>query len=171
MPSGDRMPIDYLNESEKYRPDVIETLLVGEAPPPNGQTYFYMPTALNNRRAIRDDSSLPATIFCHYFLRRPEGKKEYVKFLNCLKKRGVFLVDIYDQPIKVRGSTEGELKIVEAIPNLYEKLRERNIDMKMQRTIFLLARNSYTKYIRRYFPYAERIPWIKFRMANLENPT
>ena len=165
------MPIDYLTESEKYRSDVIETLLVGEAPPFNGQTYFYLPTEPKNRGTIRDDRSLPATIFCHYFPRRPEGETEYMQFLDRLKKMGVFLVDIYDKPIKVRGSTEGEQKIVEAIPKLYEKLLERGIDMKEQRTIFLLARNSYTKYIRRYFPYVERIPWIKFRMANLENPT
>ena len=30
------MAIDYLAASEKYRSEVIETLLVGEAPPPSG---------------------------------------------------------------------------------------------------------------------------------------
>ncbi len=41
-------------------------------------------------------------------------------FLDHLKKMGVFLVDIYDKPLKVRGSDEGEQKIIEAIPNLYD---------------------------------------------------
>ncbi|MFC1820584.1 hypothetical protein ACFLZG_05825 [Thermodesulfobacteriota bacterium] len=162
------MAIDYIKEAEKYRPEVIKTLLVGEAPPPNGQTYFYLPKELNNTTSIQNDRSLPATIFCHYFGKRPEGLTEYIQFLNALKNIGVFLVDIYDEPIVVRGSHEGEQKIVEAIPKLYTKLQERGIDMKAQQTIFLLARNSYAKHIRRHFPYAERITWKKFRMENGE---
>lgn len=162
------MPIDYITEAGQYRPHVIKTLLVGEAPPPNGQTYFYLPKELKNSGTIENDRSLPATIFCHYFGKRPEGIIEYIQFLKKLKKQEVFLVDIYDEPIKVRGSSEGEQKIVEAIPKLYKKLLERGIDIKSQRTIFLLARNNYAKYIRRYFPYAELVPWKKFRMANIE---
>jgi hypothetical protein len=162
------MAIDYIKEAEKYRPEVIKTLLVGEAPPPNGQTYFYLPKELKNNTSIRNDRSLPATIFCHYFGKRPEGGKEYIQFLNQLKNMGVFLVDIHDEPIKVRGSAEGEQKIIDSIPKLYEKLQSRHINMKDQRTIFLLARNSYAKHIRMHYPYAECYPWIKFRMVNLE---
>lgn len=165
------MPIDYLAEAEKYRPSKIETLLIGEAPPPNGETYFYVPVDLSNRGTIRNDRSLPATIFCHYFGRRPEGKTEYQNYLQRLRDMGVFLADIYDQPIKVRGSPEAEKRIIEAIPTLEERLRLRGIEMQNQRTIFLLARNSYEKHIRREYPYALRVPWIKFRMANIENET
>ena len=70
MAQRKQMPIDYISEAEKYRPDTIKTLLVGEAPPPNGQTYFYLPRELKNSGTIRNDRSLPATIFCHYFGKR-----------------------------------------------------------------------------------------------------
>lgn len=165
------MTIDYLKESEKYRPEIIKTLLIGEAPPHSGQTYFYLPTSLSNANTIRNDRTLPATIFCHYFGQRPQGQYEYTEFLNRLKEVGIFLVDIYDQPIKVRGSPEGERQIIEAIPKLRNKLLNRGIKIHERSTIFLLARNSYTKHIKKYFPNAERIPWIKFRMANIDNAT
>jgi len=84
---------------------------------------------------------------------------------------GIFLVDIYDQPIKVRGSAEAEKRIIDAIPTLEERLRLRGIEIQTQQTIFLLARNSYEKHIRKQYPFALRVPWIKFRMANIENET
>ena len=84
------MPINYLRGSEIYRPDTIKTLLVGEAPPPNGESYFYVPQNPNNNRLVRDDRTLPATVFNHYFGRRPNDGKEYRAFLFRLKKGGYF---------------------------------------------------------------------------------
>src|SRR5262249_18625805 len=123
------MPIDYLAQSEAYRPAVIDTLLVGEAPPPNGKSYFYLPTVLHKARSIRDNRSLPATIFAHYFDKLSESKEEYASFLVGLKELRVFLVDILDTPVKVRNSPEGVRQIVGAIPRLRDKLKQRNIEV------------------------------------------
>lgn len=88
------MPINYFQESEKYRPDIIKNLLVGEAPPSSGKTYFYVPKALSDDIPIRDHRTLPATIFYHYFQTRPISKNEYTDLLLLLKKKGIFLIDI-----------------------------------------------------------------------------
>ena len=160
----DPMPIDYIAESDKYRPDNSQTLLVGEAPPPNRTSYIYVPENMRNAQNVQNDRSLPATIFNHYFGRRPADKNEYRDFLLRLKKLGVFIVDIYDQPIKVRNNQKGLEKIVVAIPKLRGKLRDRGILVDEKRMIFLLARKNYTRQIRENFPNAKLVRWIDFRM-------
>jgi len=158
------VPIDYLVESEKYRPSTIKTLLIGEAPPPNGESYFYLPTAPRNISNVRNDRSLPATIFNHYFGKRPKDADEYHDFLIRLKKMGIFLMDIFDKPIKVRNSDEGLQKIIRAIPKFRSKLKKRNIKIEEEKIVFLLARNSYKNQIRESFPKAKLVKWINFRM-------
>lgn len=159
------MAMDYLAQSEKDRPDVIETLLIGEAPPPNGMTYFYLPTTLPRLIPIAQNRSLPATVFHHYFQRLPVDHEEYHEFLLKLKELRIFLVDIVDEPIRVRGSQEGVQRIVEAIPKLRARLERRNIDINDERIIFLLARKDYQKSIREAFPKSSLIRWKDFRMG------
>ena len=93
--------INYFKESEKFRPEEIEILLVGEAPPPSGKTYLYVPKPMLIKRPIKNDRSLPATIFYHYFRERPKTVERYIELLNKLKDRGIFLMDIVDDPIKI----------------------------------------------------------------------
>ena len=91
------MPIEYFNQSEKFRPIKINTLLVGEAPPPNGKSYFYVP-----KTGLREES-LPATIFNHYFGEIPKTKERYKVLLEKLRDDlGIFLIDIYEKPIRIR---------------------------------------------------------------------
>jgi hypothetical protein len=145
---------------------VIETLLVGEAPPPNGNSYFYVPTVLRKARSIRDHRSLPATIFHHYFQKVPEDKQENASFLLRLKELGIFLIDILDTPVIVRNSPEGMRQIIEALPMLRGKLKRRHLEVVDEKIIFLLARKSYQAYIRREFPTSRLVPWIDFRMGD-----
>jgi len=158
------MPIDYYRESEKYRPTVIKRLLIGEAPPSSGQAYFYVPRAMNDQIPIRNDRNLPATIFYHYFQIRPTSEEAYDDLLFRLRDKGVFLVDICDIPVKVRGNPSGERKIVVEIPKLRSKLTHRGIHVPDEQITFLLARTSYSRQIREGFPDAQRIRWIDFRM-------
>jgi len=163
------MTIDYFTESEKYRPKRIETLLVGESPPPSGKSYFYVPKPMSNSRPIRSDTSLPATIFYHYFLKRPETEAEYVDLLLRLKENGIFLIDICDDPVRVRGN-KGVIKknldrIIEEIPRLRNKMASRKISVAENDIIFLLARRNYLKYIREEFPTAKYFRWIDFRLS------
>ncbi len=159
------MSIDYLVQSEKYRPVIIETLLIGEAPPPSGKTYFYMPTTLRRSVPIEQNRSLPATIFHHYFKQLPVDEEEYHEFLLKLKQIHVFLVDILDEPIRVRDSPEGVQRIIQSIPELRAKLEYRNIDIADDQIVFLLARKNYQKWIREAFPESNRVRWIDFRMG------
>ena len=159
------MPIDYFAESEKFRPDKIRTLLVGEAPPPGGDKYFYLPRILPLTRPIEEDASLPATIFHHYFQERPTSIYAYNSRLCQLKKMGIFLIDIYDHAIKVRNNEDGLNKIIEAIPHLRTKMLQRQIYIEDREIIFLLARRNYASSIRHVFPTSKLIPWKDFRLS------
>jgi hypothetical protein len=159
--------IDYLNESEKYRPAIITTLLIGEAPPPSGHKYFYLPESMSASKSIENDTSLPATIFHHYFQTRPATQENYLELLYKLKEMGAFLIDIYDQPVRVRERNKPPniQPIVEAIPKLREKMVRRGIEVPDERIVFLLARNHYKKVLQQYFPDSKTVPWIDFRLC------
>lgn len=68
-----------------------------------------------------------------------------------------------DEPVKIRGNKENEVRLVAEIPHLRNKLEKRGIIVAEDRIIFLLARNSYKSAIREHFRNAALIPWIKFR--------
>jgi len=159
------MPIDYFRESEKYRPRKVTTLLVGEAPPPSGKAYFYLPRPMSNKRPVRNDRSLPATIFYHYFQRRPKTEAEYIDLLFKLQNKGIFLIDICDEPLKVRGCKKNLERIVNEISKLRNKMRLRNISIKDEDIIFLLPRKNYLKHLKGEFPNSKYFRWIDFRMS------
>lgn len=163
--------MDYITLSNNFKPEVINILLIGEAPPPNGKNYFYkVPEIYPARKSsIEDDTSLPATIFNHYFGRRPEAPQEYEQFLKCLKERGIYLIDILNKPIVIRkkdGSLDQDnLKILLSEENLNEldcKIKSlTNADTKI---IFLLARTKYLKVLKNKFPNVSYITWKCFRL-------
>jgi len=156
--------INYSLLREEYRPSEIEILLVGEAPPPNGKKYFYLPVAMSENREIELDASLPATIFYHYFKKRPASIEEYTSMLENLKEMGIFLVDLIDDPIQIRGNKQNEAYLVRQIPTFRGRLLSMGIDVPENNWIFLLARNSYASRLIAAYPDAQRIPWKKFRM-------
>jgi hypothetical protein len=156
--------IEYNKVAGNYRPKKIKILLIGEAPPPSGKTYFYVPKV-----PVRK-GSLPATIFQHYFGRNPETEKEYVDMLKILMDEGIFLIDIYDEPIKILDKTkprwrdmENLDKVINEIPNLRGKIKKRQINIKDENITFLLARNDYKKVIKQIFPDSKLVSWKKFR--------
>jgi len=64
----------YENLAKNYKPKNIKILLIGEAPPHNRKSYFYkVPDNYTPKKPIIKDYSLPATIFNHYFGRRPSN--------------------------------------------------------------------------------------------------
>src|SRR5688572_1435701 len=164
------MDLDYFALSEKYRPAVIETLLVGEAPPPTGASYFYSPRRMPKiERPVREDNSLPATIFNHYFCSRPKDEQEYELFLLLLKAKGVFLIDVCDFPVKVGDrkspngvSPHGLALIEKEIPLLRRKMEQRKIEVADDRIIFLLPRHHYRRLIVREFPSSRAVRWVTF---------
>jgi len=94
-----------------------------------------------------------------------------------LKERGIFLVDIIDEPIKVSDRSfygwvnPGNLnKIIEGIDTFMDRLNQRGIEMEENRMIFLLARKHYERNIREVFPSSYRINWKDFRMKTKACP-
>lgn len=164
------MLINYLEESEKFRPEriglEIKTLLIGEAPPPSEKKYFYLPRPLSNKKTILMDRSLPVTIFYHYFQIRPYTIEEYAKLLLRLQKMGIFLIDICDNPIEVRNNPAGIQRIISDIPKLRNKLIARNIKIEENNMIFLLPRPDYLPEIKSEFPNSRYIKWKDFRMSD-----
>lgn len=166
------MALPYFELSEKYRPERLETLLIGEGPPPSGDKYFYLPVKMNPKRDIRSYRSLSATIFYHYFRSIPSSIKEYESFLLRLKERNIFLIDILDNPLKIRdrSSVDGINKenydrLISSIPELRDKIKDRGISISEDRIVFLLARTSYEKDLKREFPNAQYFRWIDFRLG------
>ena len=165
--------IDYLSESEKYKPRIVTKLLIAESPPPSRKKYFYVPRKVSTNKPIRKDTSLSATIFYHYFKKRPKTKEEYTQFLTDLQSMGVFLMDIADKPIRIRdrkrsqGINEENLKtLIGEIPKLRAKIKSRRVVIEDKDITFLLARQHYLKVIRKEFPNSEFMKWIDFRMNN-----
>ena len=158
------MKIDYCRESEKFRPKQIKTLLVGEAPPPGGDKYFYVPCSIPLRGPVELDRSLPATIFNHFFQSRPADATEYLDMLCRLQQLGIFLVDICEEPVRVRNNPAGLMRIVSEIPLLRERLLARGITVDDTAIIFLLARRNYAANIRQEFPTSTLVRWIDFRI-------
>jgi len=152
-----------------YKPTEIKILLIGEAPPPGGKTYFYKtPEKYTPTNKIESDTSLPGTIFNHFFKRRPLNTEEYGKFLDKLKRHGIFLIDIYEAPIKIRGNLEESLPIVFSEQNIDDLKQRVNKLISPDTTIvFLLARSYPKRYLSRLkavLGNAEFVRWIEFRM-------
>lgn len=145
--------MDYNTIARKYKPVMIKILLIGEAPPPNQTNYFYkVPDKYPTRKStIENDSSLPATIFNHYFGRRPLNEKEYEKFLCLLKEKGVFLIDIIHKPLEIRRKDKSlnseNIDILVSPQNLNDLIAriEKLPITDETKIIFLLARNNYKK--------------------------
>jgi hypothetical protein len=163
--------MDYIELANKYRPSKINTLLIGESPPPNGTNYFYkVPEKYPVKSVeIEDDASLPATIFNHYFGRRPISPIEYEKFLKCLQSRHVFLIDIFNEPIKIRNGRKGLIKenVEKLVSTQNLKILKDRIDELVDpktKIIFLLARNNYLKNLRQSFKDVSFINWKCFRL-------
>lgn len=165
--------------AKKYQPKKINTLLIGEAPPPNGKKYFYL-IPENYRlssKTIEDDCSLPSTIFNHYFGRRPFDSEEYEHFLNQLKERGVFLIDIIEEPIQIRdrqkrGLNEENLNRLFSEENLKRlKTKVDSLISTETNLIFLYARGYKKEYrdrLKRIFENSISFRWKDFRLNTTE---
>lgn len=164
------MAINYEKYANKYKPEKIVELLIGEAPPPNGKNYFYK-TPENYKPKdcqIEHDSSLPSTIFHHYFQKRPVDKIMYEECLNSLKKDGVFLIDIMNEPIQIRGKRENIKKLISTDNLKMLKMRIEELVQIDTQVTFLLARTGYTRTLKQAFPNATFKSWKEFRLSKSE---
>lgn len=98
--------------------------MIGEAPPPNGTTFFYVPK-LPSSRKIEAERTMSATIFHHYFGELPRSLEQYEGYLLQLKYHGIYLIDILDEPIRIRGHSANEAYLVSKIPAFKQSCRRR----------------------------------------------
>jgi hypothetical protein len=124
---------------------------------------------------IENDTSLPATIFHHYFGNRPQDVGEYQRYLVALQAAGIFLIDILDEPLKIRDrsypgwiNAENLGKVITAISRLRNTLQARGIEIEERNVVFLLARNRHQRHLRKEFPAAQCWTWKAFRLREVE---
>ncbi len=113
------MPAWYEELRERYRPDVVRLVLIGESPPDPGdgeRRFFYSPTltydnlyrgvaaALYGDQAGFDPSAKPAV-------------------LDRLRKDGVWLIDAVEEPIDKRTTAARRREIAMAAPALVERVQ------------------------------------------------
>ena len=162
------MSINYTKLSNANKPDTIKTLLIGEAPPPNSETYFYQPCQLYLNCPVENNRSLPATIFNHYFGYIANNVIEYQKFLDILKLNGIFLIDVHEEPLLIRSAEglhlENVEKVRQQIPLLNERIKKIKGVSNETKIIFLMPRKVYNRIIWQYFKNPDIRTWKKFRM-------
>ena len=95
-------------EAFRYKPDRIDLLLVAEAPPASLDRYFYF-----------DDVSEQDSLFrcvCRGVLGREPTRQRKAELLLALRDRGVFLIDLQEEPVD--GTP-----LREFVPGLVERCR------------------------------------------------
>ncbi len=90
--------------------------------------------------------------------------------LKSLQDEKIFLIDIYDEPIRILDKTKPKWrdmenldKVIREIPKLRGKMEKKKINVQDKNITFLLARNDYKKEIKQMFPESTLISWKKFR--------
>jgi hypothetical protein len=158
------MPLDYVEIANKFKPAFVKTLIIGEAPPANESTYFYIP-----KNPVKAES-LSSAIFHHYFGKIPVINKEYELMLTQLKLHKIFFIDICDIPLRISnrvykdGIDPFHLDILKThIPKLRSKIMERKIVVEDENIIFLLPRQNYRSKLRKEFPKSQFYSLSDFR--------
>jgi hypothetical protein len=82
----------------KYRPEVVELLLIAEAPPSSLDRYFYF-------AEVPDQDSLFRHI-ARAILAIEPSRAEKASELRCLADRGVFLIDLKPEPKEPQDTLE-----------------------------------------------------------------
>jgi len=96
--------------AERYRPGVVDTLLVAEAPPACDDRYFYF------ERVQKHDDLFRNVVTGVLGVTPNRGDKS--RHLAALRDRGVFLIDLYLDPAGVPGDRAG------GVASLVERVRE-----------------------------------------------
>jgi len=107
--------------AERYRPDEIDLLLVAEAPPSALDRYFYFEDVLTHDSLFR------------YVVRGILGEtpsRDKAPYLDELRERGVFLVDLCEDPFSDRR---------DALPRCVPELVERCRALRPRRVVLISA--------------------------------
>lgn len=156
---------DYQALANQYKPGQVITLLISEAPPSDGESYFYKvpPNYKLDDKSIENDDSLPAAIFSHYFQKQPKDTVEYEAYLQQLKQQGIFYIDLLEAPIDLSCNPDSinELVNKSTINDLKYRIAEHM--QNEQNIIFLFSRNGYEAELKKNFPLAQFFTWKDFK--------
>lgn len=103
----------YNGIAENFKPTCINELIICESFPSSGH-YFYIPK--------KKCKWLSGTIFLRHFGRLPHSVQEYYDFLIKLQSNGVFMVDIYENPLDVKENKDLVKNEIPKLPNRITKL-------------------------------------------------
>ncbi len=161
------MPLDYNALAKSYKPKVIKTLIIGEAPPSCGTKYFYKAFQMSKAK-LENDYSLPATIFGHYFGKKPTDIDEYEKMLRVLQSNNIFLIDIHDEPIQVatrkNGTNRANMqKVKDSICLLKNKIQFVCGGLP-EEIIYLMPRGGYKRLLKALCLNSSYYGWKEFRI-------
>jgi hypothetical protein len=92
LPSGDAVRRRRARAAARYKPDVVELLLVAEAPPADPDRYFYF-------EDVRAHDALFRYIARGILNQQPDRASK-AELLSKLRDRGVFLIDLCPDPVE-----------------------------------------------------------------------
>lgn len=132
--------------ARKFRPDIIDLLLVAEAPPSETNRYFYYPDVESHDSLFRETARI--------ILRREPSRENKAELLAELGGRGVFLIDACLDPL------EGPLRVDTG--RLVDRIRR----LKPQRIIIVKVAvydSTYNAFVEASLPVINaRIPFPSF---------
>ena len=100
--------------SAKYRPKVVEVLLVAEAPPCTPDRYFYF-------EDVREHDSLFRYVYRGLFGETPE-RSDKGKCLARMRDAGVYLIDVSEEPIADKAKVRLAAEQLAVLPERCKKL-------------------------------------------------
>lgn len=123
------LKVFYNKLANEFRPKRIKTLFVGESFPIGG-AYFYWPKSISG--------PLGKSVFRKSLGKIPKDNGQYLSFLKKLKGKGVFVIDIYENPLRVGRNDERELikRLIE------EKMFHRIRNLNPKRVYFILPKRN-----------------------------
>lgn len=98
-----------------FRPIKIKKVYIGESPPKSGK-YFYLP------KRNFSEKSFGYQIFKREKMKSPSNEQEYFNNLLELKRRGVYITDLFGVPTKIRKKN----LTTELLEELFEKEQIKN---------------------------------------------
>ncbi len=125
---------DYKEAREKYKPEKIKILFIGESPPRNKQSYFYFEDSKGSAPLFK---AIIKAVFNEDYIKKND--KDYRKkkmLLEKFKENGFFLIDACDTPINQYPSKKRKGIIKKNLPNLVKLIK--NLELGRDTKIILI---------------------------------
>ena len=120
------MVCEYRNLRDKYRPEKIKVLLIGESPPPKRNDvckFFY-----NSEDTSRNSICYRIATSCFKYPQLPWRQENKENFLLTFCSKGLFLVDLYEGDLSKIDSHKKEKELTKGAKALTDNIEDYNPD-------------------------------------------